>query len=857
MVDNPGSAGTASDPWRVVPSFAVDRPGLVDRLETALTRPIVEVVAPAGHGKSVLLAQWAAAHPERTVVWLSARGVGRDASRFSRLLAEALAEVAPDRPRLRPGFGVDDLLQQLAALPDVVVVVEDLEEVKSADVLGVLGELAQQLPSNIRLILISRRDPDIGLHRPRLRDEVDEIRQGELDLTEDQVASVVFALAGCHLRGDQAAALTRRTEGWAAGVQLAALALRDREDVDSYVEAFSGDDRHVADYLSDEILYGLEDEEREFLLVTSILEHLDAPICNALTGRTDGQATIDSLHRRALFVIPEGDRRLYRYHTLFRDLLRYELRTQRPDDEPELHRVAAAAFLQAGRPADAARHLIAAADWPGVVQLARRKWSQYLERDEVWVVLSWVEQVPPDLVEADPSLALLIAHLRLLAGQALSAQVLAERTAADHDLSADLALRVDVIRSLLVFHHAAPADVLAAAHRILDAGPSEGGADLDVEEVQLTARLCAGQAELLLGHVDAARTWLGGAEDSRQPLNWARVLGIRAYADALSGRLVHAEQAARRALTVAEEIGVLDHPWCVGAHLALGHVMIERHQLAAAAAHLRDAQELARRKRSQVQVTAARIEREALAMAAGRAGHGEAAGADVTALDSPPPPYLRTIEVALAARAAIAAGRTELSSTLLDDPTLIEVTDLAAARAALAAELRDHGALQKLVDHWPEVDGAEPRSLVQHHLWQAVVLDGNGQTAAAGQCIDTALAITEREGMVQVLRDGGPAVARCLRRHYRNRPTPYLRQQIEGLDEVQGPGQSPELVEQLSEREMEVLRYLPSRLSNAEIAARLYVSVNTLKTHLKAIYRKLGVTSRSEAVERGEDLGLA
>jgi LuxR family maltose regulon positive regulatory protein len=461
------------------------------------------------------------------------------------------------------------------------------------------------------------------------------------------------------------------------------------------------------------------------------------------------------------------------------------------------------------------------------------------------------------LVEADPALALMIAHLRLHAGQALSAQVLAERTASDHDLPLGLELRVDLVRALLVVHHGAPVDVLAAAQRILDVSPADVDADVDLEEFQLSARLCAGRAELLLGHVEAARTWLDDTDGSRHPLKWARSLGARAYADAVSGRLVRAEQGARRALAIAAETGVLHHPWYAGAHLTLGHVLTERHQLEAATAHLRDALDLAQRQRSQVLVSAARIEREAWALAAGRAGHGEPAAAEVTSFDSPPPPYLRTREAVLGAHAALAAGRTELAATILDDPTLLEVSDVAAARAALAAELRDRGGMQKVVDHWPDIDAAAPRSQVQHHLWHAVVLDANGQTAAAGECIDSALALTAQEGMVQVVRDGGQAVARCLRRHYRNRPTPYLRQQIEGLDDIPAPASSPELVEQLSEREVEVLRYLPSRLSNAEIAGRLFVSVNTLKTHLKAIYRKLGVTSRSEAVERGEDLGLA
>ena len=476
------STGTAALPWPEVPSFAVERPALVDRLDNALDHRIVLLVAPAGYGKSVLLGQWAAANPAQQVAWISARDIGGEALHFGRRLRDALAAAEPDldnrlgrlpgtTERLGPVL-IDHVIEELERGPDLVVVIEDFEHVASTAVLGEVGQLAVRLPPNVHLVLASRRDPDIGLHRLRLQDQVDEIRQGDLAMSEDEARQIVRALAGCELRADQARAIVERTEGWPAGLQLAALSLRDRDDVDRYLEEFSGDDRHVADYLSDEILEGLDADEREFLLVTSVLNRLSGPLCNALTGRSDGQRMLESLHQRSLFLSASDTRRAwYRYHALFRDLLRYELRTERPADELPLHRRAAEWLLAADDSKGAAEHLLAAGDWEAVIALADHEGRAYFERGESHVPLSWLERLPHELVDRRPEVALSTVVLRMTSGQALAAEDLAERTAQAHDLPPALRGVVELARVTLVYHHGRPHDVLAAAARILDLVP--------------------------------------------------------------------------------------------------------------------------------------------------------------------------------------------------------------------------------------------------------------------------------------------------------------------------------------------------------------------------------------------------
>ncbi len=863
-------------PAPTVPPFAVDRPSLVDRLDQALARRMVLLVAPAGYGKSVLLAQWAAARPGRRVAWVSAGGIDGDAQTFGRRLVASLKAADPvlvDRLDRQPGTSdqlgpvfLDHVVDGLAEVDELTIVIEDFEDLTAPALLAEVGQLAVQLPSPVRLVIASRHDPAIGLHRLRLRDEVDEIRQDDLAMTEDQARAVVRTLAECELRADQAHALVARTEGWPAGLQLAALSLRDRDDVEGYLEDFSGDDRHVADYLSDEILDGLHPEEREFLLTTSVLDRLHGPLCDELTGRVDGQRTLASLHRRSLFLTALDDHRSwYRCHALFRGLLRYELRATRPGDEDELHDRAATWLIEHGQPSEAAEHLLAAGDWDAVVVLADRLGREYFERGEGHVLLGWLERLPREVIESRPDVALSIALLKIISGQALAAEDLAERTARAHELSLAHAAVVDMVRVALVYHHGAPSFVLTAARRMIDRLP-ELAADptplllglTSADDLQTNAQANGGRAELLLGHVGEARRWLQAASDgSRYPPWTIHCVGTMAYGEALAGRLQTAEDCGRRALAVAAETGLLRHTACADAHLALAHVHRQRGELATAEGHLEEALAAARSNRRHLLIAVHRAEWSSWLLASGRLEAMVKVLTDHAVGEPPSPPGVEARQVATQARLLLAVGRAERAAMLLLEHDGLRTCDVAAAEAAVAASQGDIASVRKIVHDWPTLDEDERWSRLQRGLWDAVVLDADGDKAAADRALGEVLALAEHDGHIQLFRDGGRDGARLLRRRYLGHPTPYLRRVVEAVADGPAAAHSSELIEQLSERELEVLRYLPSRLSNAEIAARLYVSVNTLKTHVKAIYRKLGVTSRAEAVERAEALDLA
>ena len=622
----------------------------------------------------------------------------------------------------------------------------------------------------------------------------------------------------------------------------------------------------MADYLSDEILGGLDDDEREFLLVTSVLDHLHGPLCDALTGRSDGGQVLESLHRRSLFLTALDDHQAwYRYHALFRDLLHYELRQARPHEENRLHRLAADWLMEAGLATAAAEHLLAAEAWDEVVDLAQREGQAFFERGETATMLSWLERLPRSLIDARPEVALAIVILQLTAGRGLAAEHLAEQTEQAHDLPPELAVVVDLAHFTLVYHHGLPSMALAAGQRTLEKLPelAERGHDglfglTGSGSLRIQAQAAMARAHLLLGEVGTARGWAEAALEHNSYPPWlVHATGTAAYCEALAGRLDAAVGRAERALAIAEETGLRQHPACADAHLALARVHTQRGELDDAKAQLGEALAAARANRRHLLVGVQRAEWAEWTRVTSRPEALAAVTAGAPAGAPPAPEGLRSRLLATEVRLYLVAGRHERAAAMLAASDARWTCDLAAAQAAVCAASGDLAGVRKVVDGWPELDADEPWSQLQRASWEVVLRDADGERAEADERLDDLLAEAEADGHIQLFRDGGRELARILRRRYLSRPTPYLRQVVEAVADAPAAGHSEDLVEQLSERELEVLRYLPSRLSNAEIASRLYVSVNTLKTHLKAIYRKLGVTSRSEAVERAEALDLA
>ena len=415
---------------RPQPGF-VPRPRLVQALGEGLARGRVLVCAPAGFGKTALLADWARGGG-RQVAWLGLDAGDNDPARFWHYVVAALDRAQPGiAERLGPLLGppaprsfeglVTALINELAAQlgPDeVLLVLDDYHLVDAGPVHESVAFLLENLPPGLLLVVSGRADPPLPLPRLRARGQLAELRAAELRFTTEEAAALLGAAAGPGLPDTAVAALTARTEGWAAGLQLAALSLRGRTDAAGFVAAFSGSHRFVLDYLADEVLDGQPGQVRAFLLETSVLERLSGELCDAVTGRTGSQAMLHHIERAGLFLVPLDEvRGWWRYHHLFADLLRARLQAEQPGRVQELHRAAAAWCREHDLADDAVRHALAAGDAAWAAQLVERHVDALLRRSEGVTLRRWLSTLPVEVLRARPRLCLAQGFNAVVSGQ--------------------------------------------------------------------------------------------------------------------------------------------------------------------------------------------------------------------------------------------------------------------------------------------------------------------------------------------------------------------------------------------------------------------------------------------------------
>jgi LuxR family transcriptional regulator, maltose regulon positive regulatory protein len=414
------------------------RARLLAALDEALGRDLTLVCTPAGFGKTTLLAHWARAAPGR-VAWLSLDEGDGDPTRFWRYVAAALERAGVglwERIALLvdgEAMSSDDLViavvNELEVLPDdVVLVLDDYHTVTSPAVHETVAFVLDHFPGPLRLVIASRSDPPLPLARLRVTNRVAELRAAELRFTRDESAGLLRDVWGLHLAPEAVAVLEARTEGWAVGLQLAALSLRAHPDPASFLDAFSGSHRYVLDYLSEEVFEHLSEPERTFLLQTSILERLTGSLCDAVTGGTDGQHRLEQLERANLFLVPlDEQRRWYRFHHLFRDLLHARLARSERAMVPELHRRAAAWFDRHGLVDEAIGSALAAGDSEWAARLVEQHMGEALRREEGVILSRWLSALPEDVVRTRPNLCLAQGWMQLHIGHLDVAERLADQ----------------------------------------------------------------------------------------------------------------------------------------------------------------------------------------------------------------------------------------------------------------------------------------------------------------------------------------------------------------------------------------------------------------------------------------------
>jgi LuxR family maltose regulon positive regulatory protein len=402
---------------------AVRRPGLLARLNEHPTARIVLVAAPPGWGKTTLLTDWCATDPQ-SHAWVSLDSGDNDPVRFwahvIAALHSAVPEVVAGVPSLLRSPGIDltaevvpALINDLARLPEpVTLVLDDYHLIRSEPVVESVVFLVDHLAPPARVVIASRSDPAMPLAKMRARESMVEIRAEELRFTEAETTELLNVVLGLGLTQDEIARLHQRTEGWGAGLRLAGISLQDREDKSGFINTFAGDDRQIADYLVTEVLDGLPDGLRSFLLQTSILERLSAPLCDVVVNRTGSDQVLTEIERATLFLIPlDNNRRWYRYHHLFAELLRYELERSRPGASALRHRRASTWHRANGDIAEAIHHSLQGGDARGAGELIAQHWNTYFNNGLASTVDSWLDRLPPDMVMTDSRLCLTRAWL--------------------------------------------------------------------------------------------------------------------------------------------------------------------------------------------------------------------------------------------------------------------------------------------------------------------------------------------------------------------------------------------------------------------------------------------------------------
>ena len=879
----------------------VDRPRLESQLGGREHPSVLLVSAPPGFGKSTLLAQSLLGGASRAggpaVAWLSLDSGDSDPSSYWAYVLAALRMAAPavgasaQSLLASPGGApittvLTSLINDLTASDvDVVLVLDDYHAVHEPAIHEAMAFLVDHLPPQLRLVIATRSDPPLPLARLRARGELAEVRAADLRFTEQETAAY-FDEMGLRLSPAEVTTLEGRTEGWVAALQLAALSLRGREDAAAFIDGFAGDDRHVVDYLVEEVVQRQPEEVRDFLLRTSVLSRLSGPLTDAVTGRTDGRSVLEMLDRDNLFLVPLDDqRRWYRYHHLFADMLKARLLDELPGEAPELHRRASVWHEQDGDTSAAIEHALAAGDADRAAGLVEAVIPALTKERREAQLRRWMEALPDDVYERRPVLA--NGYVGALMSTGETRGVESRLRLAERWVEAALAVPAGELPAGLLIADPVQWRRLPGWVRIHRAGfalmTGDVAATMDhgreaLEVLVAHDDLGHGAATALMGLAswrlgDLATAEAAYAETIRRFELVGYVADILGCAVTLAdlqmtrGRLRDAERTFRDALYLAERQPAAPVRGMPDMHVGLSTISVERSELGKAREHLRLAHEL-----GDHLGLPKHPHRWRIAEAGVRVADGDLAGA-LTMLDAAERVYdldfspdVRPV-AAMRARVWVRQGRPELALawaadrglSVSDDPGYLrEYEHVTLARALLAG--KDVSAVAFLERLLAAAEaGGRHGSVLEILLLLALAQQQHGDVDSAVTTVARALELAEPEGYVTALTDEGPAMAALLSAAAkRSVSTAYVARLLRsrGHGPLELPQRSDILVDPISERELQVLRLLASELSGPEIARHLVVSLNTVRTHTKNIYAKLGVGSRRAAVRRADELGL-
>jgi LuxR family maltose regulon positive regulatory protein len=893
---------------RSQPGF-VPRSRLVERVTEASTRELALISAPAGFGKTALLADWSRRR-QRPVAWLSLDAGDNGPVRFWRHVVAALDRVRPGlAERVGPFVGppaptsidgvVTAVINALASDPDdVSLILDDYHAIEAPAVHASLLYLIEHIPPGLHVMLATRADPPLPLSRLRAGGQLAELRADDLRFTADEAAELIRGVGDADLSADSVAALTARTEGWAAGLQLAALSLDGRGDGARFVATFSGSHRYVLDYLTEEVLEQQPGHVRAFLVDTSVLDRLSGPLCDATTGRDDSQELLEDIERANLFLVPLDDvRGWWRYHQLFGDLLRARLR-QEPERATRLHRAAAEWHRTRGMADEAVRHTVAAGDSDRAAQIIEQHFDERFVRNEGETVQRWLSRLPGELVASRPRLCLAQAYLSLVAGDVATGETMiaAARTsahAADEVFEpsvgaaasrlVNVPAAVPLLEAFLAYLRGRPERTTHFAEQTLRRVHD------DDHTLASIARWHLGVAEWLRGRLPEAEHAMTGSITRLRTVGES-LLAVRgchylAQIQCARGRLAAALDSYRLVLEISAEADRTADAASGVAYVGMADVAYQCGELDTAMRHATDGVALCRRF-SYTEPLATGL----AVIAAIRQAHGDEAGAleaiteaaqvapdrTTTSLLNPVPAQRARLLLAQGDIAAAAAWASASGVDVDDDIHYPREREHLVLARLLLGQDRPNDALD-LLDrlHAAALGQRRDGSVIEIQALRALALSAVGDRTGAVSTLADAVTRAASQGHVQVFVDEGVPMARLLGRLITAQPTDQAtasRVPSEHLHRIAAAfnarpaqavtaGSAPAtttqgLIDTLTDREVDVLRLLAAGRTNQQIAHDLVVTLHTVKKHVTHILRKLGAGNRTAAVARARQLGL-
>ena len=854
----------------------VPRQRLIERLNAGLweahgfERRLTLVSAPAGYGKTTLVTQWLRS-TNYPCAWLSLDENDNDPKRFLEYLVAALTQIDPSigdcaqgllkHPQPPPSDEIlTALVNDIAAHPAAIVLaIDDYHLIQTQSIHQQLNFLLEFQPSNLHLVIMTREDPPVPLSRLRARSQVTEIRQVDLCFTEVEAGVFLRKGSGLELQEEDIQALVRRTEGWVVGLQLAALSLQGQTDLKGFIQSFTGSNRFILDYLMDEVLDRQPTDTLDFLLRTSILERLSAPLCDSVCERTGSREMLEALESANLFIFPLDARRAwYRYHRLFAEHLRHRLRVSANVPEHALHTSASLWFEENGYLAEAVQHALSAENWERAVGLIQGISQDLMKRGEVATLLGWFQSLPEEEVLAHPQLCVDFSWPLVLSGQLEAAEALVERVEARLDDESQLSGDIAALHAYIARSRGDTRRTVMMSRRALSMLPDENQGLREILAVNL------GIAHWHEGEIEEAEEVLTDARDvfekTRNRYAELTALIFLNRIQAARGHLRGAYQAYKPLVEIKGDIPVL-----ALAHMDLGALHYERNELEDCGRQFRASMAVSERTRNGEFLIGGYAQMVRLHLASGNlAGAINALQVTERLLQEhriTPVNLQRNaalhVEVALIQGDLTGAEAwAEQAGKNADAHNFYPFLGLTPARILLAQK-RNLEALEYLQSRFDSaLEGGWGYGRIAVRVMQAQA--ATNPEEALGYLVE-ALQWGQPEGFLRTFVDAGEGLTPLLQEAALRGASPdyigNILAAMEGRERGASPGQQP-LVEPLSEREIEVLRLVAAGLSNREIASKLILSMGTVKSHIHHIYGKLDTRNRAQAIARARELNL-